>query len=315
VYAVADEILIADTGSSDNTREIAEHFGAKVRVIAAPPVVEQPEGFAGARNAVLAEAKGDWFLWIDTDEVLVGAQCLRAYMETGGPFLGFALKQNHFQLDAPFHFDTPVRIFRTASPIKFYGCVHEQPQLGNCNGDIHPALQLDEAQIAHFGYLVAGIRKQKAYGRNRPLLLRDRQVFPDRRLGKVIWLRQLQQDGDELAQAVGYQDRRVRTLFGQAVTLFQAEFADPKDKYHALGRMFYENALKALDLGTEIEIAMAGKRGGLQGNRAKPSRIWVHDAAELKTILDHETSKVLDQMTQKTVRVDPYVQKEESVHA
>jgi glycosyltransferase involved in cell wall biosynthesis/2-polyprenyl-3-methyl-5-hydroxy-6-metoxy-1,4-benzoquinol methylase len=315
VYAVADEILIADTGSLDNTRVIAEHFGAKVRVIPSPHVNEQPEGFAGARNAVLAEAKGDWFLWIDTDEILTGAQCLRAYMETGGPFLGFALKQNHFQLDAPFHFDTPVRIFRTTKPIKFYGCVHEQPQLNDCNGDIHPALQLDEAQIAHFGYLVAGVRKQKAYGRNRPLLLRDRQVFPDRRLGKVIWLRQLQQDGDELAQAVGYQDSRVRNLFGQAVTLFQTEFSDPKDKYHSLGRMFYENALKALDLGTEIEFAMAGKRGGLQANRAKPSRIWVHDAAELKAILDHETSKVLDQMTQKAVRVDPYVQKEESVHA
>jgi glycosyltransferase involved in cell wall biosynthesis/2-polyprenyl-3-methyl-5-hydroxy-6-metoxy-1,4-benzoquinol methylase len=315
VYAVADEILIADTGSSDNTREIAEHFGAKVRVITAPPVVEQPEGFAGARNAVLAEAKGDWFLWIDTDEVLVGAQCLRAYMETGGPFLGFALKQNHFQLDAPFHFDTPVRIFRTRSAITFYGCVHEQPQLGDCNGDIHPALQLEEAQIAHFGYLVSGIRKQKAYGRNRPLLLRDRAVFPDRRLGKVIWLRQLQQDADELASVVGYQDRRVRTLFGQAVTLFQTEFADPKDKYHALGRMFYENALRALDMGTEIEIAMAGKRGGLQNTRAKPSRIWVQDADELKTILDYETSKVIGQMTQKAVRVDPYIQKEEIAHA
>jgi hypothetical protein len=60
---------------------------------------------------------------------------------------------------------------------------------------------------------------------------------------------------------------------------------------------------------------MAGKRGGLQNTRAKPSRIWVQDADELKTILDYETSKVIGQMTQKAVRVDPYVQKEESVHA
>lgn len=307
LWFVADEILIADTGSVDGTIKVAESFERKVRVIQIPHVNEQPEGFAGARNMVLQEAQGDWFLWIDTDEILIGSQSLRPYLETGGPYVGFAIKQNHFQLDAPFHFDTPVRVFRTDRDIQFYGCVHEQPQRGDCNGDVFPALQLEEVQIAHFGYLVSGIRKKKAYQRNRPLLVKDLTAFPDRRLGKVLWLRQLAQDAEEIRNQFGPDDPRIRRLLGQAVGLFRQEFADPTDKYHAIARPFYEGALRGLNQGFEVELSMAGKRGGLGKERAKPSRVWVLDAEELNTVLQHQASKAIKELTPATVRVDPYV--------
>jgi hypothetical protein len=231
---------------------------------------------------------------------------LRPYLEAGGAFIGFAIKQNHLQLDAAMHFDTPVRIFRTNAPIQFYGCIHEQPQMNDCNGDIHPALQLEEVQIAHYGYLSAGIRRHKAYARNRPLLVRDLKVFPDRRLGKVLWLRQLQQDGDELARH-NPNDPRIRMVFQQAVALFRKEFSDPSDKFHVIGRPFYEMALQGLNQGWEVELAIAGKPGGLEGKRAKPARMWVADGDEMAAVWKHRGEQIIGQMSQAPVRVEPYV--------
>jgi hypothetical protein len=69
VWNIADEIVIGDTGSTDTTKAIAAAFGA--RVIDLDPRRQQPEGFAGARNAVLDACTGDWFLWIDADEQLI----------------------------------------------------------------------------------------------------------------------------------------------------------------------------------------------------------------------------------------------------
>lgn len=61
-----DEIAIMDTGSTDNTVEVAKSFGAKVGT--SEPV--SPFHFAAARNAAQELASNDWVLAIDADEVL-----------------------------------------------------------------------------------------------------------------------------------------------------------------------------------------------------------------------------------------------------
>ena len=60
-----DEIIIVDTGSTDNTVEIAKSLGAKV--------IEYKwnNDFASARNCALDSATGDWILFLDADEWLV----------------------------------------------------------------------------------------------------------------------------------------------------------------------------------------------------------------------------------------------------
>ena len=61
---IADQIVIADTGSTDGTMDIARRFGAKL--------IEIPwrDDFSDARNRCLAEATGDWILHVDADEVV-----------------------------------------------------------------------------------------------------------------------------------------------------------------------------------------------------------------------------------------------------
>jgi glycosyltransferase involved in cell wall biosynthesis len=306
LWAMVDEIVVGDTGSTDATKELLEQFDRKVKVIDIAPIAEQPEGFAGARNQVRAACSGEWFLWIDTDEILISGMALRAYLEAGKPFRGFAIKQNHFQLDAPFHFDTPIRVFRNIPEIQFYGCVHEQPQLNDCNGEIVPALQLEDVQIAHFGYLVAGLRKHKALTRNLPLLEKDQHVFPDRRLGKVLVLRDLSNLGDwTLEETRGFLSLKARMYFEKAIRLFHQEFPEPGDVFHDLARPFYEHALQALGMGTEVELSLAGRQGGLGKARAKPRRVWVLHPEELEKLWAHQTQNALKKMRPDPTRVDP----------
>ncbi|MBB5058603.1 tetratricopeptide (TPR) repeat protein [Granulicella aggregans] len=62
--SLVDRIVIGDTGSTDDTRSIAESFGAEV--IAIP----WQDDFAAARNQVLDGARCDWVLVLDADEML-----------------------------------------------------------------------------------------------------------------------------------------------------------------------------------------------------------------------------------------------------
>ena len=62
MQGVADEIVIVDTGSTDDTREIARRYGAKVVDF------RWVDSFAAARTESLRHATGDWILWLDADE-------------------------------------------------------------------------------------------------------------------------------------------------------------------------------------------------------------------------------------------------------
>lgn len=305
LWGSVDEIVIGDTGSTDDTKAVAEKYGA--RVIDLPSVQDHPEGFAGVRNDVLAAAMGDWFLWVDTDEVIVGAHALGKYLESG-PYRGYALRQNHLMLDAPAHYDTPVRVFKKAgTPIRFFGCVHEQPGDGDANTDITPALELHDVAVAHFGYLVEAIRKDKMLNRNLPLLKRDQQVFPTRRLGRVLVLRDLVNLADYAAEAAGYKyPRQSIEYFQRAIALHESTFADPADKFHHLARPWYERALQALGLGTEMEVAIAGKRGGMNGGRARPDRVWIRQPQDLERIVAYKVGEITKQMEPPAIKVDPF---------
>ncbi len=61
---VADEILVLDTGSTDDTASIAEKLGAKV--------YHRPweDSFSAARNHLQIRASGDFILWMDAGETL-----------------------------------------------------------------------------------------------------------------------------------------------------------------------------------------------------------------------------------------------------
>jgi glycosyltransferase involved in cell wall biosynthesis len=67
VLDIADEIIVADMNSTDDTKKIAKKFGARI--------INVPEfGFADpARNISLSKVTKDWVLVIDADERLTSA--------------------------------------------------------------------------------------------------------------------------------------------------------------------------------------------------------------------------------------------------
>ncbi|MGP8201494.1 MAG: glycosyltransferase [Limisphaerales bacterium] len=62
VKAIVDEIVVVDTGSTDDTIKIAREFGAKISNF------DWVSDFAAARNFALRQAAGDWILVLDADE-------------------------------------------------------------------------------------------------------------------------------------------------------------------------------------------------------------------------------------------------------
>jgi tetratricopeptide (TPR) repeat protein len=87
VRAIADEIVVLDTGSTDDTLLAASQ----------PKVAAHrrswDDDFSAARNACLGRTTGDWILWLDAGETLEpeAAAELRAFVETANPELAYEL--------------------------------------------------------------------------------------------------------------------------------------------------------------------------------------------------------------------------------
>ena len=118
--AVVDEIVVGDTGSSDNTRLIAEGYGA--RVIDVP----WEDDFAAARNAVLTEARCDWVLVLDADERLQPVRPVELQKLMSEP-LAAGYRVSLAGREAPRCGETPtqVRLFRNHPYVRYCYPVHE----------------------------------------------------------------------------------------------------------------------------------------------------------------------------------------------
>jgi hypothetical protein len=143
VVGVVQEMVIADTGSTDSTTAVAEAFGAKVITVA------WENDFSRARNRTLEEVRAEWVLVLDADEVLDPAAAGRipalvTEREVAGylvPIHNYVLslsdrlwdrpaKPNHSELDAARNYPAyveheNVRLFRRLPGIQFTGRVHE----------------------------------------------------------------------------------------------------------------------------------------------------------------------------------------------
>ena len=66
VADLVDEIILVDTGSTDNTKAVAAEYAAKI--------YDFPwcDDFSAARNYAVSQAVGDYWLWLDADDVIEG---------------------------------------------------------------------------------------------------------------------------------------------------------------------------------------------------------------------------------------------------
>jgi len=175
VRGIVDEIVIADTGSTDGSVAVAQSFGATV--ISIP----WENDFAAARNSALQHTSADWVLVLDADEQLDTqaqaqiADALRSpdadgYVITIRNYVHSLTERlwdkaalvNDGRLARASEFagyleHENVRLFRNKPEIKFEGRIHETVgtgierrggKLGRANFSIH-----------HFGFVASAERK------------------------------------------------------------------------------------------------------------------------------------------------------------
>lgn len=192
---VQEVIIGVDATTTDRTRaRLAEYAQANPLVGFNVFTLEQVTmtGFAAARNATIEHASGDWILWIDTDEVLIHGERMARYTRNN-LYGAYAMRQHHLSLDPMqvLKVDLPCRLFRNRKGVKFFGYVHEHPEL-KMNEGIGQVALIPGVELAHHGYTDEPVRR-KRFGRNIGLMKRDRVENPDRVLGKFLWIRDLAQ--------------------------------------------------------------------------------------------------------------------------
>jgi len=288
VKPIADEIIICDTGSTDNTIAIARQYTDKLYPI------PWGDDFAAARNHSIEKAKCDWILWIDADEHLVGAEHLGKYLREN-MYNGYVIRQHHHAIDAQFKPDVPVRLFRNHRGIRFFGCVHEHPEFA-LNKGVTPSVILSDVHIVHDGYITEQVRRSR-FLRNLPLLLKDRKRHPERRLGLVFLERDyVHLARYELERTRGGMTEKAEEYLRRAIAIHRDHFASPEDNLHGYSLPLYQSALELLGEGIEVEYALSvnGRAGGA-GDQLLPNvaRRRFLDEGEAKEFLEWELRRLL----------------------
>jgi hypothetical protein len=125
VAGAADEVVVAESGSTDRTAEIARELGAKLVAFA------WDDDFAAGRNAALAQASGDWILWLNPDEELLGPgrEAMRTLLAAVDDTFGYLARLQDVQdPDRPDRFceTWDLRLYRRRPDLRYIGRVHPE---------------------------------------------------------------------------------------------------------------------------------------------------------------------------------------------
>lgn len=164
-----DEIVVVDTGSRDQTAEIAREHGAKVFSF------EWIDDFSAARNFGLQQVESDWVLWVDADEWLhpedVHVPRTVAGLYHGNDPLTIVriVQLNRVGTQVYPNYDSS-RFFPTGRELRWWGRVHEQ--IGHEDGLMarlfpRPVVRI---RVEHDGYDPVVLKERRKLERNAHLL-------------------------------------------------------------------------------------------------------------------------------------------------
>jgi glycosyltransferase involved in cell wall biosynthesis len=193
VKPVADEIIVTDTGSTDNTISVAESFDAKISRF------DWCDDFSAARNFCFSQAACDWILWIDADEELLPESIdeLKRCLARKDVFAYLILRQDLrdiSRLDLYSEMWMP-RLFRRHDNINLVGRIHEHfhPDLIK-NINRGKLFEHSQIRIRHYGFI--GPKRKEKYRRDAKLLELELQEQPGQLYYQVELYRTLMLTGD-----------------------------------------------------------------------------------------------------------------------
>lgn len=154
-----DEIIVVDTGSTDDTKKIAASFGAKL--------FDFPwcNDFSAPRNYAIERAKGEWILFPDADEYFqepLDRMKLRSYLQTVQGKDGVLLLRRNIEPSEDktgWNTDWCLRLFRNNPELRYHGRIHEN--IARMNGQLQVAYGPEHFCLLHTGY-AAGLGEKKS---------------------------------------------------------------------------------------------------------------------------------------------------------
>lgn len=121
IQKFANEIIVADTGSTDGTVEEAKKFTDKIYRF------EWVDDFSAARNFAFEKATCDYVMWLDADDVVTDENCrkIKELVNKADFDMAYLPYAVDFDGDKPTFVYYRERIFRRSGNYRFEGAVHE----------------------------------------------------------------------------------------------------------------------------------------------------------------------------------------------
>ena len=161
---VDSELIIADTGSTDRTVEIAKKYTDRVLYY------EWIKDFSAARNFTLENSKGEWFMFIDADEILVSCDEIIEFFNSG-EYKQYRtatyIQRNYSNAELTDYSDfNASRLTRIAPGIRFVNPIHE------AISPFYAPVKFLSTVADHYGHIFENeeLKRQK-FERNSALLL------------------------------------------------------------------------------------------------------------------------------------------------
>lgn len=205
-----DEIIIVDTGSKDQTVNIAQQYGAKVFHI------PWENDFAKARNVSLEHATSDWVLHLDADEQLESQdiEMLLSFIASDTAEAYFCLIINHLYESTGDKMVFPsIRLWRNRPEYRFTGALHEQIAPSITQQNPSKPMQLAQIRIHHYGYSQQVVQEKNKTDRNLKIALdevRNRPKAPFPRYNLAMEYARLNRNSEaakEFQLALDYMDQ------------------------------------------------------------------------------------------------------------
>ncbi len=161
---LVDDIVVADTGSSDGTKDLVERLGCRVFEF------EWCNDFAKARNYCINQAKNEWIFVLDADEFVVECDIekLRRFLVNQNKgVIGEVDICNYGDFEGVSYTAGVIPRVFNKSKVEYKGVIHETPALKNGST---PQLEKLPIEIHHTGYIDSVAEEKKKADRNIELL-------------------------------------------------------------------------------------------------------------------------------------------------
>ena len=164
-----NEIVVVDTGSTDNTMTVARKLCAKVYSF------PWQDDFSKARNFALSKAKGDWLVLLDADEYFTAntAGNIRQIIHQAQQADALLIQMVNYDADMAEIQDYfyQLRIVRNQRGLHYEGKIHEELKLSDGKAMKLLRIPPETLEIYHTGYSNS-VTREKAK-RNHRILQQD----------------------------------------------------------------------------------------------------------------------------------------------